>query len=210
VPVLLKNKQAKYFHTNKSNRAKTLLLTNNKMPQKAKKTKTEYKNSGDEFLFSKMDLFTKNVIKDNFHTSRLETNVEDLEEDLEMQTRGEIRDICEKKLVEWDEKIEKTREKITDHYNASSENEKNFLRSLSVKTVQLAEVYNQGNIHPGIPPNYNMTEEDLRFLLGDMKARVEAIEYELMRREFEPEKIVYDFFISRYANRRREGYTQDF
>ena len=55
-----------------------------------------------------------------------------------------------------------------------------------------------------------MTEEDLRFLLGDMKARVEAIEYELMRREFEPEKIVYDFFISRYANRRREGYTQDF
>ena len=43
-----------------------------------------------------------------------------------------------------------------------------------------------------------------------MKARVLAIEYELMRREFEPEKIVYDFLAERYALRRREGYTQEY
>jgi hypothetical protein len=210
VPVSLKNKQAKYFHTKNSKTAKILRGEIIIMTSKSKKAKMEYKNAGEEFLYSKMDLFIKNVLKDNFHTSKLESNVEDLEEDLEIETRIQIRDICQKKIDEWEEKIEEIREKTTTHYDASSDKEKDFLRSLSAKTVQLAEVYEQGNHHAGIPPTYNLTENDLQFLLNDMNARVRAIEYEILRRQFEPEKIVYDYFITRYANRRRDGYTQDF
>jgi hypothetical protein len=209
VPVSLKNKQAKYYHITKSNSAK--IRRGEIMPPKVKKPKVEYSNAGEEFLFSKLDLFVKNVVKDNFHTTRLETNVEDLEDDLEDETRLQIRDLCLKKLEEWEDKIASVRENTTTHYDASTETEKSFLRSLSAKTAQLAEAIDrEGNHHAGIPPTYQKSEEDLRFLLADMKARVEAIEYELVRREFEPEKIVYDFFAERYAPRRREGYTQEY
>jgi hypothetical protein len=209
IPVSLKNKQAKYYHYKKSKLAK--IKQGLIMPPKTKKAKMEFKNAGEEFVFSKLDLFVKNVIKDNFHTNRLATNVEDLEDDLEMEARAEIREVCERKLAEWEAKIEAIRNSTTTHYDASSDAEKAFLRSLSAKTVQLAEVVDdRGNHHAGVPPTYQRTEEDLRFLLADMKARVEAIEYELLRREFEPEKIVYEFLAERYTIRRREGYTQDF
>jgi hypothetical protein len=209
VPISLKNKQAKYYHSKKSRQAK--ILRGEIMPPKVKKPKVEYSNAGEEFLFSKLDLFVKNVIKDNFHTTRLETNVEDLEDDLEHDTRTQVRELCVKKLEDWETKISTIRENTTTHYDASSDREKDFLRSLSAKTPQLAEAIDrEGNHHAGVLPTYQKSEEDLRFLLADMKARVEAIEYELVRREFEPEKIVYEFFVERYAPRRREGYTQEY
>ena len=210
VPILLKNKQAKYYHSTKSKQAK-VRRGEEMPPKKVKKPKVEYSNQGEEFIYSKLDLFVKNVVKDNFHTNRLETNVQDLEDDLEDDTRAEIRAICEKKLAEWEGKIEEIRDRTNTHYKSSSDEEKRFFRSLSTKTPQLAEVVdNKGIQHPGVPPSYKLKEEDLMFILADMKARVEAVEYELLRREFEPEKIVYEFFVERYAPRRREGYTQEY
>ena len=47
-------------------------------------------------------------------------------------------------------------------------------------------------------------------MLGDMKARVEAIEYEIERRKFEPEKIVYDYIYNRFKPVAREGYSQQY
>ncbi len=89
VPVVLKDKQAKYYHLKKSNRARIL---RGEMPVKVKKARGEYSNQGEEFKFFKLDLFVKNVIKDNFHTTRLETNVEDLMEDLEQDTKAQVRE----------------------------------------------------------------------------------------------------------------------
>ena len=80
---------------------------------------------------------------------------------------------------------------------------RDFLRSLSVKKPQAAGAYEGGVLI------YEKSEEVLKWLLADTKARVEAIEYELVRREFEPETIVYEFFVERYASRRRVGYTQE-
>ena len=208
--VYLKRKQARYYHITHSKAAK-INRGEEIMPPKAKKQKVEYSNAAEEFLFSKLDLFAKNVVKDNFQTTRLESNVECLEEDLEDEVRLQIRNICMKKLDEWKEKIEEVRDRTATHYQASSEEEKTFLRSLSARTAQLAEtVDNHGNHHAGVAPTYQLDEEELRFILADMKARVEAIEYELLRREFEPERIVHDFFVNRYAPRRLEGYTQEF
>ena len=42
-------------------------------------------------------------------------------------------------------------------------------------------------------------------MLADMKARVEAIEYEIERRKFEPEKIVYEFIGNRFKPAHREA-----
>lgn len=209
VPVFLKDKQAKYYHLKKS--VKSKILRGERMPPKVKKPKAEYTNAGEEFLFTKLDLFVKNVVRDNFHTGRLETNVEDLEDELEETTKEQIREVCLKKLREYETKMDPIRETTTTHYDSSSEREKSFLRSLSSKTAQLAEaVDGNGNVLAGAYPTYHLNEDDLRILLNDMKARVEAIEYELARREFEPEKIVYEFFTRRYASRRREGYTQEY
>lgn len=181
------------------------------MAPKVKKPKAEYANAGEEFVLSKIDLFTKNVVKDNFHTDRLARNVEDMEDDLEDETRLQAREFCLRKLDEWEVKIAPIRDSATDHYDASSNDEKKFLRSLRAKTAPLAEAVDaQGNRHAGVPSTYNLSDEDLRFIHADMRARVEAIEYELMRREFEPEKIVYEFLSERYAPRVREEYTQEY
>ena len=166
-------------------------------------------SGGEEFIFSKFDLFVKNVIKDNFHTTRLETNVEDLEEGLEEETKSQVRELCLKKLEEWENKISLTREHTTKHYDVSSQMEREFLRSLSAKTPQAVGANEREGGSNFSGPTYHKNEEELKWLLADTKARVEAIEYELVRREFEPEKIVYEFFVERYAIRRREGYTQE-
>lgn len=165
------------------------------MPSKVKKTKMEFKNVGEEFVFSKLELSTKNIKQENFYTNCLETYVEDLEDNLEMETKPVVRDICEKNLTAWERKVEEVRSRINTHYDTSSESEKAFLHSLSAKRTQLAEtVDREGNHHyPGFPPTYLMTEEDLRSLLADMKTRVQAIEHELLLREFE--KVVYELFI---------------
>jgi len=65
-----------------------------------------------------------------------------------------------------------------------------------------------GRLHAGQPPHYNLSEEELRFLLADMRARVEAIEFELERRSFEPDKIVLEFIGNRFHERVRDSYSQ--
>lgn len=101
-------------------------------------------------------------------------------------------------------------EKTFQHYDASSAQEKLWLKSLS-RSTQVAEVVDLegGRITAGVPPSYNYDDEDLQFLLADMKSRVEAIEYEIERRLFEPEKIVFEFIGKRFKPVVREGYSQE-
>ena len=76
---------------------------------------------------------------------------------------------------------------------------------------EVAEVKDeQGRQHAGQPPHYNLTDDDLLFMLADMKARVEAIEYEIERRKFEPEKIVYEFIGNRFKPSVRKSYSQQY
>ena len=133
----------------------------------------------------------------------MEANVALLEEDFEENTRAQVCEQCLKKLEEWQTKILSIRQKTTTHYDASSQSEREFLRSLSAKIPQAAGA-NGGRVLID-----DKNEEELKLILSNTKARVEAIEYELVRREFEPEKIVYDFFVERYASHPREGYTQE-
>ncbi len=199
VAVILKDKQRKYYHLKKSNRAKSL---RGEMPLvKVKRAREDFENEGEAFLLTNFNLFKKSVLKSNFLTTGMEANVVLLEDDLEPDTKAQVREVCQKKLEEWENRVSLIREHTTTHYDASSQVERDFLRSLSVKIPQGA---NEGGVLI-----YEKSEEVLKWLLADTKARVEAIEYELVRREFEPEKIVYEFFVERYASRRREGYTQE-
>jgi hypothetical protein len=77
--------------------------------------------------------------------------------------------------------------------------------SLRVKSIQQEgnTLHNQGDC---VQTSYNLKEEDLKLLLIDLKAQIEAIEYELLCRNFEAKK----YFIISYQTdmlfRRKKGF----
>ena len=170
-----------------------------------------------------MDLFKKAIIKSNGETVYLESAVALLEDDMdtdeEPNLSAKVSQLCFEELDNWkkrkmirDEKsitIQELEDKTFQHYDASSDQEKHWLKALRKVNHQIAEYTDdQGRLHAGQPPAYNLSDEDLLFMLGDMKARVEAIEYEIERRTFEPEKIVYEFIGNRFKPVARLTYTQ--
>ena len=60
--------------------------------------------------------------------------VMELEERLNPDSKAQVRELCLKNLEEWQTSIFFNREKTTPHYDASSQGEREFLRSISAKT----------------------------------------------------------------------------
>ena len=65
------------------------------------------------------------------------------------------------------------------------------LKNLSIRNKGKRE-YRNGNdiIHAGIPSDFVMSNNDLSFIWIDMKARCDAIEYDILRRQNLPRKII--------------------
>jgi hypothetical protein len=68
----------------------------------------------------------------------------------------------------------------------------------------------KGNRHAGQIQTYKNSDDELNFQLEDMRAKYNAIEYELERRKFEPQKIVFDFIGKRFKPVERTGYSQEY
>lgn len=76
------------------------------------------------------------------------------------------------------------------------------------ETAELAEFQDSNGIHAGSPKQYHINDDELSFMLEDMKARVRAIECEMERRKFRAEKIVYTFLAEKCKPINRDSYTQ--
>lgn len=216
-PKLIKNKQLYQYHKNHSKAAKS-------KEGMSKKQKIDYGNAESNWLMSKMDIFKKAVIKSHGNTDKLEDTIQLLEDDINNEDEElsvKVSQLCEEKLSDWEQKklireaSSITMEELwllnTAHYDASSTEEKLWLKSLSVVNRGISEhTDNQGNLHAGIPASYNLSDDDLQFMLNDMKRRVDAIEYEIERRKFLPEKIVYEFIRERFKPVVRRNYSQNY
>ena len=203
-PKILNNKQSQYYH----NKIK------NKMAPKAnsKRNRSEVKKP-DEYLDSKMDILTKAVERDYYDPElpTLKSTIGLIEDDIEDDIKEGIRSVCLERLDKLENAAASIREASRNNYNASSEEEKAFWRSLSKKRPGLAErVDSNGTVYAGIPSEWQRSDEDLLFLLADMKARVQAVEYEIRRRSDLAEKMVYEFLVERFKRKREQGYTQEY
>ena len=224
-PVITKSKQAYSYHIKNSKVARQLNKQEEKEAMsKDKKAKLEYGSSERNWLNSKMDLFKKAVIKSHGETVYLESAVALLEEDMdtdeEPNLSAKVSQLCYEEIENWkkrkiirDEKsitIQELEDKTFEHYDKfASDEEKRWLKNLGKVNPQIAEhTDNQGRLHAGQPPAYNLSDDDLLSMLVNMKARVEAIEYEIERRVFEPKKIVYEFIGNRFKPVARLTYTQ--
>ena len=76
-------------------------------------------------------------------------------------------------------------------YPEGSSEEKLVLKNLSIRDKGKGE-YRGGNgiLHADIPSDFVVSNNVLSFMLIDMKARCDAIEYEILRRQNLPRKII--------------------
>ena len=74
--------------------------------------------------------------------------------------------------------------------------------SLKQKTQGYPETISaDGVVTAGVPVEYQRTDEDLSLVRDLYMARIEAIERELHRRQFETEEIVLTFLADRFQDR---------
>ncbi len=164
----------------------------------------------ENFLESKMDIFTKSIAKDGLKPEpTLNAILELLEDDMDDDFKSQLKTICIKKLEENEKKISSLKTSTTTHYHTCSVGEKRWYEHLSSRSPQLAEVKDShGNVCPAHPSSYILNDDDLEFLYLDMNARVTAIQYEKARRAQEAENITFKYIAKKYEPVVLESYTQ--
>ena len=96
------------------------------------------------------------------------------------------------------------------HYDKCDKEGKKWFKNLKEKTTPVAEVTdNKGNL-AGQVQTFKISDDELNYQLEDLKARYMAIEYEIERRKYESQKIVYDFIGKRFKPVERTGFSQEY
>ena len=99
---------------------------------------------------------------------------------------------CKSEIDVMERSVSVAREERILHFESSSAEEKHFLKNLSTRNKGKSEYTDvNGILHAGIPSDFIVSNDDLSFLFHDMKARCDAIQYEILRRESLPRKIIY-------------------
>ena len=183
VPVACKDKNAKSYHLHRFSKRNLKL----EMPPKRAKIAHRVEITANE-MFEK-DL---QVLHEADDSNQLSETVKLLRKVWEKNGfTQEIRTICKAKIEEWNDEHKDLREEVAMNYEASTREEQKFCRDLREKTPSLCETVVGGVRTPAQPATYHLTDDDLHFLLADQKNRIKAIEYEILRREFEKDKTIY-------------------
>ena len=105
VPVTLKHKQAYNYHIKKSKASQNISREENKNIEMAnKKAKIDFGSNEKNWLYSKMDLFKKAVVKSHGATDMLETQISLLEDgmnDEDPDLSKKVSDLCFQELDKW-------------------------------------------------------------------------------------------------------------
>ncbi len=108
--MILKHKQAYNYHIKHSIKGNHNLKTNSKEEKSddmaSKKAKVDFGSDEKNWLFSKIDLFKKAVVK-SYGTSMLEDQIALLEDDMnedDPELSVKVSDLCFQELTKWEQK----------------------------------------------------------------------------------------------------------
>jgi hypothetical protein len=179
-PVVFKNKNARYYHYN------------NRPEIKMKKARVE---DARNKVAVHLPAYKSAVIADAYRTTKLQEFMNFTEGDLDETQKADVREFCLEELKRL-KTVEKPLKMKTDEYfeTLTTDEERAFFRDLKTK-VRVEHTGERFFAHP---------TDSLKDLKQKLLGKIDAIDYELLRREHLPEQIVLEFIAERYEP---VGYT---